>query len=159
MRLGQFEITALADGTLELPVDQFFTAVNPNRVPSLLAYTHLPYQIQVTVNAFLINTGTRLVLIDTGTGTSQIYGPKLGHLLANLKASGYSAEQVLEKIMHTLELNKLPDFAQNELYDFYCFLLQKYSQQPPPNQIVDNPLAPRLVTPFDPLIRENICER
>ena len=36
------------------------------------------------------------MLIDTGTGTSQMFGPKLGHLLANLRASGYSAEQVEE---------------------------------------------------------------
>jgi len=52
--------------------------------------------VTLTVNAFLVNTGTRLVLIDTGTGTSQLFGPKLGQLLANLRASGYSAEQVEE---------------------------------------------------------------
>ncbi len=28
--------------------------------------------------------------------------------------------------MQTLDLEKLPDFAQNELHDFYQFLLQKY---------------------------------
>ena len=43
-----------------------------------------------------MNTGTRLVLIDTGTGTSQMFGSKLGHLLSNLRASGYSPEQVDE---------------------------------------------------------------
>jgi glyoxylase-like metal-dependent hydrolase (beta-lactamase superfamily II) len=52
--------------------------------------------VSLTVNAFLVNTGTRLVLIDTGTGTSQMFGPQLGQLLANLRASGYSAEQVEE---------------------------------------------------------------
>jgi len=36
------------------------------------------------------------VLIDTRTGTSQVFGPRLGHLLANLRASGDSAEQVEE---------------------------------------------------------------
>lgn len=33
--------------------------------------------------------------------------------------------------MQTLDLEKLPDFAQNELHDFYQFLLQKYVVQTP----------------------------
>jgi glyoxylase-like metal-dependent hydrolase (beta-lactamase superfamily II) len=96
MRLGTFEITALSDGTLELPVDKLFTKVNPTRIRSLLSRAYLSNQVTLTVNAFLVNTGTRLVLIDTGTGTSQMFGSKLGSLLSNLRASGYSPEQVDE---------------------------------------------------------------
>lgn len=96
MRLGQFEVTALFDGTLELPVDKVFTKVPPGRLRSLLARAYLANDVTLTVNAFLVNTGTRLVLIDTGTGTSQMFGSKLGRLLANLRASGYSPEQVDE---------------------------------------------------------------
>jgi glyoxylase-like metal-dependent hydrolase (beta-lactamase superfamily II) len=96
MHLGTFEITALSDGPLDLPVDQLFPKVNPSRVRELLSRVFLSTNVSITVNAFLVNTGTRLVLIDTGTGTSQMFGPKLGHLLANLRASGYSADQVEE---------------------------------------------------------------
>lgn len=96
MHLGTFEITALSDGTLDLPVDQLFPKVDPSRIRSLLSRSYLSTNVSITVNAFLVNTGTRLVLIDTGTGTSQMFGPKLGNLLANLRASGYSAEQVEE---------------------------------------------------------------
>jgi len=96
MRLGSFEITALSDGTLDLPVDQLFPKVDPARIRTLLSRSYLAKDVTLTVNAFLVNTGTRLVLIDTGTGTSQLFGPKLGELLANLRASGYSAEQVEE---------------------------------------------------------------
>ncbi len=96
MQLGSFEITALSDGTLDLPVEQLFPKEDPSRIRSLLARSYLGSTISLAVNAFLVNTGTRLVLIDTGTGTSQMFGAKLGHLLANLRASGYSAEQVEE---------------------------------------------------------------
>ena len=96
MRLGQFEITALSDGTLELPADKLFTKVSAARIRSLLSRAYLSNEVTLTVNAFLVNTGTRLVLIDTGTGTSQMFGPKLGSLLSNLRASGYSPEQVDE---------------------------------------------------------------
>jgi len=96
MRLGSFDVTALSDGTLELPVDQLFPKVDPARIRELLPRSYLAANVPLTVNAFLVNTGTRLVLIDTGTGTSQMFGRQLGHLLANLRASGYSAEQVEE---------------------------------------------------------------
>ena len=66
MRIGSFEITALSDGTLDLPVDQLFPKVNPDRIRSLLARSYLAPSVSLTVNAFLVNTGTRLVLIDTG---------------------------------------------------------------------------------------------
>jgi glyoxylase-like metal-dependent hydrolase (beta-lactamase superfamily II) len=62
----------------------------------LLARAYLPNDVTLTVNAFLVNTGTKLVLIDTGTGSSPMFGPKLGSLLDNLRASGYSPEQVDE---------------------------------------------------------------
>jgi glyoxylase-like metal-dependent hydrolase (beta-lactamase superfamily II) len=119
MRLGQFEITALWDGTLELPVDKIFTKVDPGRISSLLSRSYLSNEVTLTVNAFLVNTGMKLVLIDTGTGTSQMFGSKLGNLLANLRASGYTPEQVDEIYvthMHTDHIGGLmrdgkPSFA------------------------------------------------
>ncbi len=61
--------------------------------------------------------------------------------------------------MQQLDLEKLPDFAQNELHDFYQFLLQKYATQAAQTQTVSIPLAPRLVKPFEPLSREAVYER
>ena len=61
--------------------------------------------------------------------------------------------------MQTLDLNKLPDFAQNELRDFYQFLLQKYAGESLQQYEEKIPLAPRLVKPFEPLSREAIYER
>ena len=46
------------------------------------------------MNGYLVNTGTKLVLIDTGA--AGLFGPTLGNLLANLKAAGYQPEQVDE---------------------------------------------------------------
>ena len=64
-----------------------------------------------------------------------------------------------ENIMQQLDLNKLPDFAQSELQDFYQFLLQKYATPTTLVEKVNMPLAPRLVKPFKPLSREAIYER
>lgn len=61
--------------------------------------------------------------------------------------------------MHTIDLDKLPEFAQNELQDFYQFLLQKYAVDSTPPKTTLKPLAPRLVKPFAPLSREEVYER
>jgi hypothetical protein len=61
--------------------------------------------------------------------------------------------------MQQLDLNKLPYFVQNELQDFYQFLLQKYAIPTTVVESVNTPLAPRLVKPFKPLSREAIYDR
>jgi glyoxylase-like metal-dependent hydrolase (beta-lactamase superfamily II) len=90
--LGRFEITALSDGTHTFPVDTVMTDVTPAAVDAALANNDLHRPVQGSINAFLVNTGTQLVLIDTGAGA--LYGACCGKLLANLRAAGYRPEQV-----------------------------------------------------------------
>lgn len=89
--LGNFEVTALSDGTVDLPMDQLLSG-DPAKTRALLATSFLSAPLETSVNAYLINTGGKLVLIDSGAGA--LFGPTLGKLLANLKASGYSPEQI-----------------------------------------------------------------
>ena len=94
MSLGSFEVTALSDGTVVLPVDKLLTNIQPQTISSLLARSYLKAPVETSVNGYLINTGTKLVLIDTGA--AGLFGPTLGKLVANLKASGYQPQQVDE---------------------------------------------------------------
>jgi glyoxylase-like metal-dependent hydrolase (beta-lactamase superfamily II) len=94
MMLGDFEITALSDGTVPLPVSELLTGTTPAKVKQALARFYLDDPVETSVNGFLINTGTKLVLIDTGA--AKLFGPTLGDLAANLKAAGYQPEQVDE---------------------------------------------------------------
>lgn len=94
MMLGDFEITALSDGTIDLPAAEILTHTTPAKIKQALARAYLKDPVGTSVNAFLINTGTKLVLIDTGAGT--LFGPTVGKLLGNLKAAGYQPEQIDE---------------------------------------------------------------
>ena len=94
MMLGDFEITALSDGTNALPVSTLLQHVEPAELKKLLASAYLADPIETSFNAYLVNTGSKLVLIDTGAGT--LMGPGNGHLLANLQAAGYRPEQIDE---------------------------------------------------------------
>ncbi|MYM95949.1 MBL fold metallo-hydrolase [Duganella vulcania] len=91
--LGEFEVTVLNDGTIDLPVDQILKqpAAKTN---AALARSFLKSPVETSINAFLINTGSKLVLIDAGAAS--LFGPTAGKLLANFKASGYKPEQVDE---------------------------------------------------------------
>ena len=92
--LGSFEITALSDGTIDLPVEKLLTGTTPAKVNTALARAYLSSPVETSVNGFLVNTGAKLVLIDAGSGS--LFGPTLGKLVANLRASGYEPEQVDE---------------------------------------------------------------
>ena len=94
MMLGDFEVTALSDGTVKFSVAKLLTNITPAKVEKALARSYLKDPVETSGNGFLINTGSKLVLIDTGA--AGLFGPTLGNLLANLKAAGYQPEQVDE---------------------------------------------------------------
>jgi len=94
MTLGSFEITVISDGTVDLPMAEILKDMPRKDIDRLLARSFLGNPIDTSVNTFLVNTGSKLVLIDTGAGS--FFGPTLGHLIANLKAAGYTPEQVDE---------------------------------------------------------------
>lgn len=89
--LGDFEITAIGDGTVKLPVTKLLHGKAEQHSKQLQA-NFLGDEVDTSVNAYLINTGSKLVLVDTGAG--KLFGPTLGNVLANLKAAGYQPEQV-----------------------------------------------------------------
>jgi glyoxylase-like metal-dependent hydrolase (beta-lactamase superfamily II) len=93
MMLGDFEVTAISDGTVDLPVDTLLNAPKA-KVDKALARQFLKAPVETSVNAYLVNTGSKLVLIDTGAGG--LFGPTLGKLVASIKAAGYQPEQVDE---------------------------------------------------------------
>ncbi len=92
--IGDIEVTALNDGTFDMPVGKLLKDIKPEQLDKALAHSFLKDPVEASVNGFLINTGAKLVLVDTGAGA--FYGPTLGKLAANLKASGYQPEQVDE---------------------------------------------------------------
>ena len=94
MMLGDFEVTALSDGTVDLPVEKLLTNTTPAKVNAALARTFQKTPVELSVNGYLINTGSKLVLIDVGA--AKLFGPTLGRLSANLKAAGYQPDQVDE---------------------------------------------------------------
>lgn len=93
MMLGDFEVTALSDGTVRLPMHELLH-LPADEARTLFEDAYLDVPVETSVNAYLINTGDTLVLVDAGAGA--LFGPTLGKLGASLEAAGYRPEQVDE---------------------------------------------------------------
>lgn len=89
--LGDFEITVLHDGQIKLDT-KLLKNLRAGEVQKLLAQQFRGDPTPTAVNAFLVNTGRQLVLVDTGA--AKVFGPTLGQVVANLKAAGYDPAQV-----------------------------------------------------------------
>jgi glyoxylase-like metal-dependent hydrolase (beta-lactamase superfamily II) len=102
MSLGDFEITALNDGVVAYPVTRLLPTATAAQIKGGLVENGLTDPVGLSYNAFLVNTGSKLVLIDTGTGGKLDHEPEFhgaGRLMNNLRASGYRPEQIDEVLI------------------------------------------------------------
>jgi glyoxylase-like metal-dependent hydrolase (beta-lactamase superfamily II) len=91
MALGEFEVTALSDGVASLDVVKLLDEP-ADETEAALQSSSLHNPLDTSVNAYLIKTGSKLILVDAGGGT--VFGPGLGKLRSNLQAAGYKPEQI-----------------------------------------------------------------
>jgi Metallo-beta-lactamase superfamily len=87
-KLGDYQLTALYDGTWFLPIDdKLVRNATGSEVNEALAAAFLaPSVLPISFTALLVNTGSKLVLIDTGTA-GQVTNTA-GFMNANLAAAG-----------------------------------------------------------------------
>ena len=91
MKLGDFEVTALSDGYLDAPRGAL-NHIERAELDRLLAKDFRPAgdTMRLDVNAFVVNTGDKLVLIDAGTVNG--FAPSLAHMTERLAAAGFKPE-------------------------------------------------------------------
>jgi glyoxylase-like metal-dependent hydrolase (beta-lactamase superfamily II) len=85
LKVGGFEVTVLSDGWLPLET-KLFTGSADSAGTSLESAFLPKDNIPTAVNEWLVNTGDKLILVDTGT--SNVFAPTLGRMAKNLAAAG-----------------------------------------------------------------------
>jgi glyoxylase-like metal-dependent hydrolase (beta-lactamase superfamily II) len=93
-KIGSYELTALYDGTWFRKIDEKFVRnASAAEVDKALADSFLqPRIVPTSFTALLVNTGSKLVLIDTGTGGQ--LGPTTGHMMGALATAGVQPSQI-----------------------------------------------------------------
>ena len=92
MMLGDWQITAVSDGTVVVPLDKLLTHITPQKLSERMAAEGMTPAAETSINAFVINTGKRLILVDTGAGP--LFGRAGGHLLENLRSAGIKPQDI-----------------------------------------------------------------
>ncbi len=111
-RIGTFELTALYDGIWYRPINDAFIRNAPfAEVEHALADAFMPAdKLATPFTTLIVNTGRKLVLLDTGTG-GQI-APSAGVLRDNLAAAGIdpkAVDQIVISHFHPDHINGIKD--------------------------------------------------
>ncbi|MEH6629665.1 MAG: MBL fold metallo-hydrolase [Halopseudomonas aestusnigri] len=112
--VGNFEVTALLDGYID---------ADPTLIPSydgpIAAQLYqdqfrppLADKIRIPINSFVINTGEKIILIDSGTADNM--GPTLGQFTDNLKAAGVTPESVDAIVLTHMHVDHISGITSKE---------------------------------------------
>ena len=97
-RVGDYEIVQLRDGarTFAMP-DTFVVNVSKDKAIAAAAAAYIPDgQVTIPFNPMIINTGSKLIAIDTGNGLGAFASSKgvVGQARSNMEAAGIDPKQI-----------------------------------------------------------------
>lgn len=112
-KVGNFEVTAVYDGYFPLDAETFITNQPASTVQQVLSDLFLPTNIVPTpLTPIVVNTGTSLVLIDTGDGD---HLPNVaGHAVKNLRSAGINPEDIDTVLLTHFHVDHLCGLRLNE---------------------------------------------
>jgi Metallo-beta-lactamase superfamily len=96
-KVGSYECTSINDGVFLRPIDNFVRDVPKEQAQAAADAAYMPQgMVAVPFNPQLINTGSKLVLIDCGNGVSMLEPSKgrAGRTLQNLAAAGVDPKSI-----------------------------------------------------------------
>jgi glyoxylase-like metal-dependent hydrolase (beta-lactamase superfamily II) len=96
-KLGQYNLISISDGTLTAPAAVFASNATPEQLKEVLRQSFQGETITPDCNVLLVDTGSKKILIDTGSGTFN--GATAGKLLANLQQAQIKATDITDVVL------------------------------------------------------------
>jgi glyoxylase-like metal-dependent hydrolase (beta-lactamase superfamily II) len=110
-KLGAVTVVALSDGSFGLPASGLVVEARKGEVRAALAKAGLGDTVPTSVNAFLVDTGKKRILIDTGSGS--FLGPTLGQVARHLREAGYKPQEIDEVLITHLHADHVGGLIDN----------------------------------------------
>lgn len=86
LRMGAIRVTVLCDGTAMRDAREIITRIKLAEIEELLGMAGKPAMLELPIHAFLVEDGSRKVLVDTGAGDA--HGDEAGQLRESMLAAG-----------------------------------------------------------------------
>ena len=124
---GKMQMTMVSDGPLPLgdPTGAFLGA-GKEEISKMLTDNFLsPTNAVLEQNILVVNTGDKLYIVDTGMGSSPMFGPTTGKLMETLKAAGIDPADVdgilathahCDHVWGIMNDNGKPNFPNAQIY-------------------------------------------
>jgi glyoxylase-like metal-dependent hydrolase (beta-lactamase superfamily II) len=124
---GKMQMTMVSDGPLPLgdPTGAFLGAAK-EEISKMLTDNFLsPTNAVLEQNILVVNTGDKLYIVDTGMGSSPMFGPTTGKLMETLKAAGIDPADVdgilathahCDHVWGIMNDNGKPNFPNAQIY-------------------------------------------
>lgn len=96
--IGDVRVVAISDGTVPQDLHSLLKGVSPAEIDTILNRAFMANPVEASINAYLIEVGNRIALVDTGAGA--FFGPGAGgKLVDSLRSAGYRPDQITDVLL------------------------------------------------------------
>jgi glyoxylase-like metal-dependent hydrolase (beta-lactamase superfamily II) len=119
--VGDFQATVVSDGPLPLGEPSgSFKGVSKDEVQKSLTDAFLsPDNVTLEQNVLVLNTGNRLVMFDSGMGTSKMFGTGTGRLQRSLQQAGIEMNDIDDIICTHAHIDHIGGLATDTGYRLF----------------------------------------
>jgi glyoxylase-like metal-dependent hydrolase (beta-lactamase superfamily II) len=106
LRVGEIEVLVVSDGVVTPPAESMATNADPAVREAWLDNMFLPHdKFDWALNAVMVRSGDRTILIDSGLGVEVPDFPRSGHFVHRLEAAGINLASVTDVVLTHLHFD------------------------------------------------------
>jgi glyoxylase-like metal-dependent hydrolase (beta-lactamase superfamily II) len=119
--IGEMQATVVSDGPLPLgePSGSFIGVTKDDVRKSLSDHFLSPDNVILEQNVMVLNTGSRLVMFDSGMGASKAFGPTTGRLQISLQQAGIEMDDIDDIVCTHAHIDHIGGLANADNYRLF----------------------------------------